>query len=169
MNNNAAGISMLSADEGCSVQPRVELDLGPGTHPPPIGAGGTAGAEPTDTAADTASPRTTRAVAAARHPRRRGDPRRCHCRTPESRKRRRRVQASVSPLLISGGVGSTRRHFRAGWNRGPAQNAQPVCGRRAQIGLTSCSTAPTEPRFSDAEIPKPVECDHRRRRHTWRP
>ena len=89
-----------------------------------------------------------------------GNPRRCHRRTPESRKRRRPVQASMSPLLISGGVRSTRHQFRAGWNRGLVHNAQPVCGRRAQSGPTSCSTAPTEPRFSDAEIPKPVEFDH---------
>ena len=44
----------------------------------------------------------------------------------------------------------------------PRSGAQCAAGsgRRAQIGPTSCSTAPNEPRFSDAGIPKPIEFDH---------
>ena len=151
---------VAAADEAHSANPWSSSTSAPALTHRPIGAGGAAVAESTDTAADAASrgpparPRRHATSAGA------GNPRRCHCRTPESRKRRRPVQASMSPLLISGGVRSTRRQFRAGWNRGLVHNAQPVSGRRAQSGPTSCSTAPTEPRFSDAEIPKPVEFDH---------
>ena len=145
---------------GAQANPWSSSTSAPALTHRPIGAGGTAVAEPTDTAADTASPRTTSAAAAARHPRRRGES--AAVSLPHA------GEPKTAPSCSGIDVASPHQWWRGQHSSPipgrmePRSGAQCAagCGRQAQSGPTSCSTAPNEPRFSDAEIPKPVEFDH---------
>ena len=104
-----------------------------------IGVGAAVG-EPADGASRGAPARPRR-----RHQRRRGDPRWSpHAGDP---KRRRPVRASISPFLIS--VHSSPNSGRVE----PRSGAGCASGFRGAGAVLRCSTAPAEPRFSDAEIP----------------
>ena len=143
-----------AAAESAQANPGSRSTSAPALTHRPIGAGGAAVAEPTDTAADTASPRATNAAAATGHQLRRGES--AAASSPHA------GEPKMAPSCSGIDVAFPHQWWRGQhsspipgrWSRGLAHNAQPVCGRGAQIGPSSCSTAPAEPRFSDAEIPK---------------